>query len=497
MRLLEIVLSTANALALVSLVIPPLRAMRWMGLLAVFAALVAVLQVLVEGSRWQMVPAYALTAVLLLIWLIGSTTANRAQVALPIAGAGIGLGVLVLAVSIALPVALPVFRFPKPTGPYSIGSLAYHWVDTSRAELFTADPNDHRELMAQVWYPAWNQPSKPRVPYMEDAGDVTTAMARIVHLPRLLFGHFKYVTTNAVRAAPVADGGSTYPVLIFLSGTGGFRASNTFQIEELVSHGYVVVGLDQPGGSAAVRFPDGRLVSVLARDQIQALITQSTSPRREAPALNGQTLENGIVPYFAQDASFAIDQLIALTKGDPNSLLAGQLDLQRVGVFGISQGAIVAAEACRRDARIRASLMMDAAMPADVVRVGLRQPCMWITRPGRDMRLERSRSGGWPEEAITETLTTMRTVFDMHAQGSAYYLDAPGMFHVNFTDAPFWSPITSQLGLTGPVDGKRMFDIVNAYSVAFFDKYLKGRPEALLDGPAKQLSGGIPRKAIG
>jgi hypothetical protein len=102
------------------------------------------------------------------------------------------------------------------------------------------------------------------------------------------------------------------------------------------------------------------------------------------------------------------------------------------------------------------------------------------------MRLERSRSGGWPEESITETLTTMRSVFDMHAPGSAYYLDAPGMFHVNFTDAPFWSPLTPLLGLTGPVDGKRMFDILDAYSVAFFDKYLKGLPEALLDGPAKR-----------
>ncbi len=276
-------------------------------------------------------------------------------------------------------------------------------------------------------------------------------------------------------------------LLVFLSGLGGFRASNTYQIEELVSHGYVVVGLDQPGGSAAVRFPDGRLVSVLPRDQIQALIQQSTSPKQDAPALNGQVLENGIIPYFAQDASFAIDRLIALNESDPNGRLAGRLDLQRVGVFGISLGAIVAGEASHMDARIKASLMMDAAMPADVVQAGLRQACMWITRPAGDMRLERSRSGGWPEASITETLTTMRAVFDMHAPGSAYYLDAPGMFHVNFTDAPFWSPITSQLGLTGPVDGKRMFDIVNAYSLAFFDKYLKGQREPLLDGPATQF----------
>jgi len=469
-----------------SLAIARLRTMRWMGLAAAITALIAVIQVLVEGPRWQMFPAYTLTAVSFLIWLLCMMVAGRIRVGPLVTGAGIGLGALVLTVSVALPAALPVFHFPKPTGPFAVGSMTYHWVDTSRPELFTADPNDHRELMAQVWYPAKDEPSGPRVPYMEDAGAITTAMARIIRFPGFFFAYFRYVTTNAASHAPVADDKPSYPVLVFLSGLGGFRASNTYQIEELVSRGYVVVGLDQPGGSAAVRFPDGRLVSVPPRDQMQALIQQSTSPKQDAPALDGRVLENGIIPYFTEDVSFAIDQLIALNEGDPNGRLTGRLDLQHLGVFGISLGAIVAGEAAHMDARIKASLMMDAPMPANVVRAGLRQACMWMTRPAGDMRLERSRSGGWPEASIKETLGTMRAVFNMHASGSAYYLDAPGMFHVNFTDAPFWSPLTSQLGLTGPVDGRRMFDIVNAYSLAFFDKYLKGQQEPLLDGRAKQ-----------
>ena len=486
MRIFEIVLSVANIAAFVSLAIPRLRDMRWMDFAVPVASLIAVAQVVLEGQRWQMLLAYALAIAFFVVWLLGLATTGGLHVDRLVAGLGIGLGALMLAFCIALPIILPVFHFPRPTGPYAIGSVTYHWVDATRPELFTADPNDHRELMAQVWYPAKGEPSKPRVPYMEDAAATTTAMARIVHFPSYFLAHFKYVSTNAVRHAPVADGRSSYPVLVFLSGLGGFRASNTFQIEELVSHGYVVVGLDQPGGSAAVRFPDGRLVSVLSREQMLALIEQSTSPKQVAPALNGQALEKGIIPYFAQDASFALDRLIALNRNDPNGLLAGRLDLERTGVFGISLGAIVAGEAARMDGRIKASLMMDAAMTVDVVQEGLWQPCMWITRPASDMRLERSRSGGWPEAAITETLTTMRAVFDKHLPGSAYWLDMPGLFHVNFTDAPFWSPLTPQLGLTGPVDGKRMWDVVNAYSLAFFDEYLNGQQEPLLDGPAKK-----------
>jgi predicted dienelactone hydrolase len=125
------------------------------------------MQVLVEGYRWQMIPAYALSGLLFLVWLLqtivpagtalGGGLDNRLA-----AGLAIGLGVLGLAVSIVLPIVLPVFRLPPPTGPYAIGTLTYHWVDAHRGEVFSADPNDQRELMVQIWYPAKKDPSAPR-----------------------------------------------------------------------------------------------------------------------------------------------------------------------------------------------------------------------------------------------------------------------------------------------------------------------------------------------
>ncbi len=121
------------------------------------------------------------------------------------------------------------------------------------------------------------------------------------------------------------------------------------------------------------------------------------------------------------------------------------------------------------DPRLKASLMMDAAMPSDVVGAGPRQPSMWITRDAASMRLERERSGGWSEADIAQTLTTLRSVFNESRSGDGYYVQIPGMFHINFTDAPYWSPLEQQLGLIGPIDTQRGFDIVNAYSLAFFD----------------------------
>ena len=60
------------------------------------------------------------------------------------------------------------------------------------------------------------------------------------------------------------------------------------------------------------------------------------------------------------------------------------------------------------------------------------------------------------------------------------------MFHVNFTDTPYFSPLAPLLGFAGPINAQRAFDIVNVYSQAFFDQHLEDRPAALLDGPSKQ-----------
>jgi predicted dienelactone hydrolase len=485
MRPIESLSLLANILTFFAPAVPQLPAMRWTSYAAPIALLIAIAQALVEGPRWQMVPAYALTLIFFLIWLLGIVMPGGIHINWLVTSLGIALGILGLIISIALPIVLPVFHFPKPTGPYAIGTMTYHWIDTSRPELFTAEPNDHRELMAQVWYPAKNEPSAPRAPYIQDAGAVTPAMARVTHFPSFLFTHFKYVTTNAVASAPMADDKSSYPVLIFLSGLDGFRAVNTFQIEELVSHGYIVVGLDQPGAVALTRFPDGRQVSGLPKEQIQPLIVQSVEPQPQTPTLFGQAMPDGIIPYFAQDVSFALDQLTTLNQSDPNHILTGRLDLGRAGTFGISLGGMNAAEACLKDSRLKACLIMDVNMPADVVKAGLQQPSMFITRDADTMRLERKRAGGWSEEDIRLTLTTMRSVYE-RLPGDGYYVQIPNIFHLNFTDFPYWSPITSQLGLTGPVNSQRMFDIINAYSLAFFDKHLNGQSAPLLDGPATQ-----------
>jgi predicted dienelactone hydrolase len=474
MRTLESLLLLADLMALLVLSVPRMRARRWMRHLPAIALMVAAAQWLAEGPRWQMLPAYALTVLFGLVWLHRSF-ASAGKFAAPARSLGaFSLGALGLTVAVALPMMVPVFHFAPPTGPYAIGTLTYHWIDAARSEVIVADPKARRQLMVQIWYPAQADPSAPHAAYLPDADAVTAAFARIHDKPAFVFGHLEYVTTHALSSAPAAVDRPRFPVLLFLEGATGFRQMNTFQVEHLVSHGYIVVAIDQPGAAAAVVFPDGHQAAGLTLAQFHAAVSPSYLP---------SGTENSIVPYLAKDVMFALDRLGALNQADPNGILAGKLDLQRVGAFGVSLGGIVVGEACRIDPRLRACLVMDAPMSTAVVKAGLQQPGMWITRDAASMRLERQRAGGWPEAEIEAHQSTMRAVYE-GLSGDGYFVRVPGMFHSNFTDIASWTPLSRLLGLSGPIDDQRAHGIVNAYSLAFFDRHLLGHPAKLLDAAA-------------
>lgn len=260
--------------------------------------MLAVVHALVEGPRWQMVPAYVLTGLLGVAWLL--------WVYGPVNGLGrgrgwlhwlhwlaLGVGALVVVVSLALPVVVPVFRFPTPSGPYAIGTVTYHWVDGERGEIFTADPADHRELMVQIWYPADPDTSGPRSRYVDNAAAMADAVQAQLPFPGLVLRHLDLVSTHAVASAPVAGDEPRYPVLLYLSGLYGSRQINTFQVEELVSRGYVVVGLDQPYTAADVGFPDGRHVRGWPVDELRVLVRPHLGARGRPPALHGRALPQG------------------------------------------------------------------------------------------------------------------------------------------------------------------------------------------------------------
>lgn len=460
MRLFEILLLASECLVLLVLAIPRLRAVPRAPMVALLPLVLTALQWAVEGARWQMVPAYALGLLFALVLLLVKRGPEKPSLRFRLLrGSGLLLGSLALLVAAALPALLPVFKLPVPTGPYAIGTLTYHWVDSAREEVFTPAPGDHREQIAQIWYPAQPAPGSARAPYVENGH--FPSLARQLHLPGFFFDHLKYVKTHARTAAPVADGGGKFPVLVFAAGRGGFRQHNMFQVEELVSHGYVVATIDQPYAGSNIVFPDGREIAIAK------------------PMLDFGFIEK-ISPYLGEDAVFTLNQLAKLDRADPRRILTGRLDLDRAGMFGASLGGMTTSEACRLDRRFRACLILDAPIPPDVVASGLKQPTMFISRGADSMRRE-----GLDAAYIENHQKSMRTLF-ASLPGDGYLLSIPGMFHANISDFPYImaAPAASALGITGPADARQVHRIMNAYSLAFFDHYLKGENRPLLERPS-------------
>ena len=131
-------------------------------------------------------------------------------------------------------------------------------------------------------------------------------MAELFGYPAYFLTHLKYVKSNAIPAAEISNAEEKFPVLIYHTGINGCRQLNTFQIQELVSQGYIVAGLDNPGAVALVLFPDGTFIKGLPIEKNQALIHQSVEDLTDIPKLNGIEMKDGIVPYFAEDISFVI-----------------------------------------------------------------------------------------------------------------------------------------------------------------------------------------------
>ncbi|MDX1416146.1 MAG: hypothetical protein R3293_18255, partial [Candidatus Promineifilaceae bacterium] len=132
MRPLELLLLLLLLLVLVWPLLP-WRRPRWVDFLPVTAVLLLIIQILIEGYRWQMLPAYVLVLIVFLLTLpLLFRPARREPVRSGWTIAGSFFGLLVWLMVIALPLLMPVPKLPEVSGAYKIGTRTFHLVDESR-----------------------------------------------------------------------------------------------------------------------------------------------------------------------------------------------------------------------------------------------------------------------------------------------------------------------------------------------------------------------------
>lgn len=360
------------------------------------------------------------------------------------------------------PSAEPLIVLPNPTGPHRVGRMALHVVDSTRLEVMTPDSTDVRELVVHVWYPS---------------ADTTGTLASYLdvslddNLSRRYYGSLAdplpRVRAHSFASARMLGAARSYPVIMFSHGLGLLSGFYSSFIEDLASHGYVVVGVEHTWFSGAYTLPDGRTVT-----------NRSTNADRQRD-----------VVAQAKDLSFVVTVLEALSKGQPATRLAGRLDLRQVGVFGHSRGGFASPHACRIDLRFKACLNLDGyTMTPAVMDSGITQPFMLVEEiapwdpPASDSELVATNTTRAEADSQVRDAVTRRETMFAHMTGGAYLVVSPGAVHNSFSDLGVIAPARFP---TAHQDFRRTIEITRAYVLGFFDTYLRGRPSPLLTGKSE------------
>lgn len=361
---------------------------------------------------------------------------------------------------------------PAPSGRHATGESSFRLVDGRRTDPWVPG-QPYRELMISVFYPSLHTGGRPFTRQFPPA--VATAFGAAVEqsaeLPADLVD-WAATTTHSVRDAVPAPG--RFPVVLYSPGAGDPRDWNVSLAEDLASRGFVVVTVDHTGEAPAVQFPDGHVVgneplmsawaAAMQNDTTPALLTKVMATR-------------------TADTELVLDRLTSLP-----TRLTRIMDVHRIGMFGQSGGGFTAAQTTYGDPRIKAGVDMDGTLEytsepdgthlSEVALHGLDRPFLLMgnssAADGNDVHREPSWASFW-----------------RHQRGWKADVTLDDSVHASFTDAKALLPqlagrvaVDTLDAAVGKVDPHLAVAANRALVASFFDRFLKGRDDHLLDGGA-------------
>ena len=320
---------------------------------------------------------------------------------------------------------------PSPSGPYAIGTLAASIERTARTGAYPIE----------VWYPA--QATSDRAPYSTGRHGLIDAV-----IARLLL-------TRASRNAPPLAGTTRFPIVFYLAGWNGLRFENTALCENLASHGFAVIALDD------VTHETPSLPALAGPLDLSSDSAYASTLVRAARKLR----------YSSNRVSDILDRL--LTSGSPVPAdLARRLDETRIAAMGYSFGGAIAYDVARTDARFRAAINLDGWLFTDHHRVTTGRHVPYLLIGASEEMVPLHTHSVSPDPLIRNT-----TILDdgdwslqrrLLERGGAS-VQVSGATHSSFADNVPHAIIRRKLAT---IDPDRLARIVSRYSLAFLDREL-------------------------
>lgn len=135
-----------------------------------------------------------------------------------------------------------------------------------------------------------------------------------------------------------------FPVVMHSHGLGGHEMESTVLLADLASNGYVILSVGHPYGATVVTYTNGeRFINPIDATQMK-----SSLPKLE--------------PLWYEDMRAAIDFMTSLNSSDSTSIWHNRLDMNTLGVIGVSYGGCCGVVAALKDSEFRYAVNLDGSM---------------------------------------------------------------------------------------------------------------------------------------
>ena len=397
------------------------------------------------------------------------------------------LGLSVAAQAPPKPAATPgtAFELPKPGGPFPVGTTSFNVVDETRVETFS-EQAAKRQVQVLAWYPAADGARGSHAPYLRVGMQEARAFATLMRQPEIAFDYLAGVKTwSIVDAAPRT--GAPLPVLLFSHGYTAHPSAYTALMEDLASHGYVVLSVVHPYEAMAAALADGHVVTVLdaqnqmrkgvrdvlgewaKEDDTMASVTKAGDEAERLRLMRGYLdalpVTTAALMRWVDDTALVINRLPSLPAG-PAARLAARVDMAHLGAFGHSMGGVTAAQFCVQDRRCQAGLNLDGIPQyGPMIDTPMNRPFLMVysAREGR------------------------RGASDViYARSAKPYVrvDVDDTLHNDFSEMGLWGGPLSGRPIFGKMPSLHAIALTRQIVREYFDQELLGRRSPLLSGAA-------------
>jgi dienelactone hydrolase len=309
----------------------------------------------------------------------------------------------------------------RPSGLFGTGTITAELTDPDRpAHLATSRMG--RSLRVQVWYPASATPGAAPL--------VWNALRRNAATPlplRALLALIRTRTTAIPQAKILA--GPSLPLVVYNHGMVSFADENTSLMEDLASHGYIVLAIEHAEQMQELQALN-RSRSSEQRRQDAVLVRQLRQVSRDersrlAPEYyRASPVSCQIVIERAHDTAFVLRRVKEVMGALPG-ISSDSVDPEHAHLIGYSIGGAVSMEVARNNTAALSVVSIDGGLQGSLRGQPIRTPVLMLYSEAN--------------EGINDEL------LPPHAEK----LTLPGTTHLSFHDVSLLLPFLRYLGATG------------------------------------------------